>query len=229
MVRVKLTSYELASYCQLLTVEVIPTTLGAAEEGSLSTTEGISAQLERDPDPKMTDGINQMFTDFFGLYALDDINKDPLIFNRTSVRSFRKRRCEVSPLSCKTTRIFISPASQYTHIDARLAALAIFQHPLDGLESFLTEGRGRRRLLGHQGFWRYTHAASTSATLRGIFIRKNCCVRPLPAADVDASPRSHQFCPHIARARGRTWKIRCAGCRFVVHRSWFGDGWTTRQ
>ena len=227
----KLRSYELASRLSFLLWNSIPDhhLLEAAEDGGLLTTEGLSEQVDRMMnDPKMIEGINHMFIDFFGLYTLDHLVKDPLIFNHAHPDFGLSARQEIllniyNIVLQQDSDFREILTSQYTYVDPRLAALYDIPAPTleDFGEVFLPEARGRRGLLGQAGILAlHSHSASTSATLRGIFIRKKLlCQNILPApADVDASlPEATSSAPTLReRIAVHLEDPSCAGCHDFV-------------
>ena len=226
-----LTDYEMASRLSFLLWNNIPDEplLTAAQRGELSTFEGLSLQLERMlEDPRIIQGINQMFIDFFELYKLDDLVKDPFVFNHSHPDFGFSAREEILygiyHIVLKDDADFRELlTSQITTVDLRLAALYDIPAPrLDGFGNvFLPESSGRRGLLGKAGILAlHSHATSTSATLRGIFIRRKLlCQEILPApADVNASlPEADASLPTLReRIAIHLEDESCAGCHDFV-------------
>ena len=227
----QLTSYELASRLSFLLWNNIPDNelLEAAESDTLATTEELSHHVDRMiADPKMVEGINQMFIDFFALYTLDHLVKDPLVFNHAhpdfGISAREEILLNIYNIVLQQDSDFREIlTSQYTYVDPRLAALYDIPAPTleDFGEVFLPEARGRRGLLGQAGILAlHSHSASTSATLRGVFIRKNLlCQNILPApADVDASlPEATSSAPTLReRITVHMEDPSCAGCHDFV-------------
>jgi hypothetical protein len=109
--------------------------------------------------------------------------------------------------------------SQSTIVDLRLAALYDIPAPqLDGFgEAWLPKSSGRRGLLGRAGILAlHSHASSSSATLRGIFIRRKLLCQSIPPApaDVDASlPEADADSPTLReRIETHMEDPTCAAC-----------------
>ena len=199
--------------------------LDAAENGDLDTQQGIEDQIERMiSDNKIISGINHMFIDFFELYKLDDLIKDPLVFNHAHPDFGYSAKEEI--LYGLYYLILVDDddfrnlmTTQKTTIDLRLAALYDIPAPqIDGFgQVWLQPSGGRRGLLGQAGILAmHSHAASSSATLRGMFVRKRLlCQNILPApADVDASlPEADSSSPTLReRIATHLENDSCSGC-----------------
>ena len=196
----RFSNYEMASRLSFLLWDTIPdeALLQAAADGDLTTDEGLSQQLDRMlDDPAIEQGIRAAFTDIYGLYALDDLNKDPTIFTHMSP--------EVGPAAREETLLSIVHhvldqdgdyrdlfTSRTTFLDRRLSS--IYGVPAPAWEGFgMTEWpveHGRRGLLGQVSFLAgASQAVATSPTLRGQHVREIllCQLIPPPPADVDTS------------------------------------------
>jgi len=172
--------------------------LAAAADGELTDPDGIRAHAERLlADPRTRDGLRSFFTDRLTLYELDDLSKDPLLFTHMST--------EVGPAAREQTlrdleRIAFDVEAPYsdffisreTHLNRKLAS--IYSVPAPAREGYglavLDEADGRRGFLGHISFLaQASHPVSSSATLRGLYVRRNLLCDPVPAppAGVDTS------------------------------------------
>lgn len=195
-----LSDWELASRLSFLLWNSVPDDelLLAAESGELATAAGLEAQARRMlADEHAKNGIRNLFTEIFHLYELDDITKDPSVFTHASPDLLDSAREET--LLLMESLILEEDAdfrelmtTRDTFVDRRLAALYGVAAPVEGEFGRVTldVDSGRRGLLGHASFLMLqAHAASSSATLRGIFVRDTllCQTIPAPPADVDTS------------------------------------------
>ena len=198
--RRRLDDFELASRLSFLLWNTLPDEelLLAAEAGELQTSAGLEVQARRMlADPRASDGVRNLFTELLGLYELDDLSKDPEVFTHASA--------DLGPSAREETLMLIEQlllvedadyrelfTTQRTFVDRRLAALYSISAPAEeGFgEVWLEESAGRRGLLGHASILaQHAHPTSTSATLRGKFIRTVllCHEIPPPPGDVDTS------------------------------------------
>ena len=110
-----------------------------------------------------------------------------------------------------------------TFIDRRLAAIYGVQAPdvAQAAWTDLPEDGGRRGVLGHVSFLMLNaHNSTTSATLRGKFVRERmlCQVMPAPPADVDTSiPEADETSPTLRdRVAVHLEDPACAGCHELM-------------
>jgi len=222
--------YEMASRLSFLLWNTTPDDelLDAAEAGELTTESGLLLQTERLLDsPRATEGLTAWFDDWMRLADLNELYKEPLTFPHISDTLGSSAREE-------SQRLFKLVAfdrdddmrdlltSRTTFVDRELATLydiqapvqngfASIQHPEDGM---------RRGLLGHASFLALNaHPVSTSATLRGKFVREVflCAELPGPPAGVDTSipPVTEAALTLRDRVQQHLTDPSCAGC----HRS----------
>ena len=119
-----------------------------------------------------------MFIDFLELYKLEELNKDPLVFNHAHPDFEYSARMEILFELYKLIVIDDDDfrkimTGQRTYVDPRLAALYDIPAPdMEGFgETWFEESTGRRGLLGKAGILAMnSHAASTSATHRGTLM-----------------------------------------------------------
>ncbi|MCB9663977.1 MAG: DUF1592 domain-containing protein [Alphaproteobacteria bacterium] len=192
--------HELASRLSFLLWNTGPdeVLLDAAEAGELRTREGRLAQAERLlDDPRARAGLRAIFEDAWGLGGLDDLRKDPTLFEHAhpelgpDAREETLRLVEHLVLDADTDiRTVLS--TRQTFLNPRLAAL--YGLPAPDPEGWrlvdLPASSGRRGLLGQAAFLALNaHAVSSSATLRGkaIRVRLLCDEIPNPPVNVDTS------------------------------------------
>ena len=194
------TALDLASRLSFLLWNTSPDDilLTAAESGSLATEQGLRDTIGRLlDDPRARTGFLRFFTEWFGLAELDSLNKDPGVFPSLSADLGQRARQETL-LGLEALvfdedgdfRDFLT--TRRTFVDRKLAALYGIRAPLrEGFgEVEMPVETGRRGFLGQASFLLLnSHPVSTSATLRGKFVRERmlCHVVPPPPADVDTS------------------------------------------
>ena len=226
-----LTDYELATRLSFLLWNSIPDEelLLAAEAGELSTDAGLEAQaLRMLEDERSVDGLRNLLTELYTLYELDDLDKDPLVFTHASSELGPDAREETLLVAEQLMlvedgdyrELISSPRSI---INPRLAALYGVRAPsADGFEEMeFEEDDGRRGLLGHASLLaQHSHATSSSATLRGKFIRTVllCHEIPAPPGDVDTTiPEADSESPTLRdRIAVHLEDPSCAGCHELM-------------
>ncbi|MCB9506352.1 MAG: DUF1592 domain-containing protein [Myxococcales bacterium] len=194
------TDWEMASRLSFLFWNTIPDEelARAAEAGELTTDAGLFAQAERLlADDRAREGVLVFFDELYGLHRLRTIVKDPTVFLSASPELGPAARQET--LMTLADIIFDRDAdfrelltTRRTFIDRRLAALYNVRAPApEGFAATeLPESANRAGLLGQASILAlYAHSTSTSATLRGKFIRTVllCGVVPPPPSGVDTS------------------------------------------
>ncbi|MEO7331483.1 MAG: DUF1592 domain-containing protein [Minicystis sp.] len=172
--------------------------LDAADKGTLDDESGLEAQVDRLlASPRAHDAVRNFFTERFGLDQLDDLSKDSVVFPAMSADLGPSAREET--LRILEQMLMIEGAdyrevftTRRTFVNRKLAAL--YGVPALSLDTFnevtLPETGLRRGLLGHASLLTlYAHPTSSSATLRGKFIRKAllCGVIPNPPANVNTA------------------------------------------
>jgi hypothetical protein len=223
----QLDPYELASKLSFFLWNSPPDLelLSAAEDDSIMTAEGLQYQVDRMTEaPQFSMGVRNIFYEIFTLYNLDNLVKDPLVFTHAST--------DLGPAAKEETllsleRIIIHNdddfrnifTTQTTFVDRRLAALYNITAPseFEFSEIELQEEEGRRGLLGQASILaQFSHTSSSSATLRGAFIRKSllCQDIPPPPADVDTSiPETDASAPTLRdRIASHLEDPACASC-----------------
>jgi hypothetical protein len=172
--------------------------LDAADAGELTTDEGLSVQVDRLLEsPRAHEGLRAWFGDLLHLGELDDLYKDPGVFEYMS-DSLGPAAREETLLGFEHI-VFDTDAdirdlmtTRTAFVDRELAALYDVRAPSrDGFAAAeLPEDGLRRGLLGQASYLAgQSHPVSSSATLRGLFIREVmlCQVMPGPPAGVDTS------------------------------------------
>jgi hypothetical protein len=224
--RRRYTSVEMASRLSFLLWNSTPdaTLLDAAEAGELVTDAGLAAQVERMmADPRAPAGVRAFFTEMLELDQLDALNKDPTLFTHMSPEVGPSAR-EETLLGIEaivfadedwrtfftTRRAFLDPvlASLYNVESPTRSGFGEVELPADGL---------RAGFLGQASFLALqSHPTSSSATLRGAFIREVllCQAIPAPPADVDTSiPEADATSPTLReRIATHLTDPTCAGC-----------------
>lgn len=194
------TDYEMASRLSFLLWNSIPDAelLEAASAGELLEDSGLQAQAERlMADSRFEQGIRAFFTDTWTLYELDELTKDPTVFTHMSPEVGPSAR-EESLLGVLDNVITENGdyrdlfTSTRTFIDRKLASIYSVRAPVrEGFgETTLDASHGRRGFLGQVSFLAMeSHPVSSSATLRGQFVREVllCQYIPPPPSDVDTS------------------------------------------
>jgi len=196
----RFTDHEMATRLSFLLWDTIPdeALLAAADAGELTTDEGLEQQVDRMlGHDRVEQGIRAAFTDMYGLYSLDALNKDPTVFTHMSP--------EVGPAAREETLLGILHlvldqdgdyrdllTTRTTFLDRRLASIYAVPAPVwDGFGiTAWPEEHGRRGLLGQVSFLAgHSHAVASSPTLRGKYVQEVllCHTIPPPPADVDTS------------------------------------------
>ncbi len=222
-----LTPWELASRLSFFLWNTTPddTLLAAAESGRLSDPAGLRAEAERLlADPRAREGVRNFFAEMLELHELDQMVKDPQLFPHYSA--------ELGPAAREETlrvieRIVFDEDADYrelfttdrSFVDRRLAAVY-------GVRATAREGFGevklppetrRRGLLGQVSFLALqSHPSSSSAVLRGIFVRQRllCHAIPAPPAGVNTALPEPSATARTLRERTAVHLTEpfCAGC-----------------
>ncbi len=172
--------------------------LEAAESGALLDDAVLATEVDRLlADARARDGVRNFFAEWLGLYELDALSKDPNVFRHYSSDLGALAREETLKLA--ETWAFEEAAdfrslftTRTTFVNRRLAAIYDIPAPsgdeLGAVDLPLTTPR--RGILGHVGILAlHSHPTSSSATLRGKFIRERVlCGAPLtPPANLNTS------------------------------------------
>ena len=219
--------YEMASRLSFLLWNSVPDDelLDAAERGELDTPEGIDGQVQRLlADPRAHDGLRAWTIDLFHLDELDGIQKDPSVFIYMN-EDFETAAVEETVRTVDHL-VFEQEAdlrdlmtTRTTFVDRTLAALYDVAAPdRDGFgEVELPEDGPRAGLLGQASLLAVNaHPSSSSATLRGKFVRGTLLCETLdpPPAGVDTSiPEATPDAPTLRdRIQVHLQAPACAGC-----------------
>jgi len=233
----RLTAHELAARLASFLWNSVPDEAlrAAADAGALHTPERLDVEIERMMRaPRLRDAVRNFFAEWLDLYALDALNKDPNIFRHASAELGAAAREETLRLAEHV--VFERDAdvrelltSRTTFIDRRLAA--IYNVPATVDEGFgrveLPTTGPRAGFLGQVAFLAHNaHPTSTSATLRGIFVRERLLCQSMPPPPTNLNTAI----PEPTEA-ARTLKERlqrhmeddlCAGCHALTDPIGFG-------
>ncbi|NUN13113.1 MAG: DUF1592 domain-containing protein [Myxococcales bacterium] len=185
------TAMELASRLSFFLWSSVPDDLllDAADSGELLTEQGLSKQIDRMlASPKIKRSVRNFFAEWLDLISLDELNKDPTLFPHFAADLGASAREET--LRTVEHIIFEKDAdirelltTETTFVDKRLAALyGLPATVLDGFGQVQLPDFGQRAgILGQVSFLaKQAHPVSSSATLRGLFIRERLLCQPLP-------------------------------------------------
>lgn len=170
--------------------------LDAGESGALIEDVTLAAQAHRLlQSPRTRAGVRNFFSEVFELYLLDKLSKDPTIFTHYSSELGKEAREET--LSVLEQLIFDADGDyrdvftvDHSFVDRRLAAIYDVRAPVrDGFGMVqLDPAGGRRGLLGQVSFLALrAHPVSSSATLRGKFVRTILLCDEVPPPPVNVN------------------------------------------
>ncbi len=192
------TSLEMASRLSFFLWNSIPdeALLAAAEKGTLTEEEGLEAEVARMLEsPRAKDGLRSFVTDWLRLGDLDALSKDPTVFTYFSpdvgpaAREETLRVFEhlVFDLDADYRDVFLT---RQTFVNPKLASMYAIPAPTDegfGLVEHPADSP-RLGLLGHISLLAlHSHPRSTSATLRGKFVREDLLCDPIPPPPVNVN------------------------------------------
>lgn len=198
--RGELSAHELATRLAFFLWDSTPddALLAAADSGELLTEEGLRREAERLlSSPRARVGLRAFFTDTYGLYKLDALDKDPAQFPHFNSELGALAREQT--LRDLESLVFDEQADfrtlftrELTFVDRRLAALyGIRATQPEGFASArLPREGGRRGLLGQVSVLAlHSHPVASSPTLRGKFVREVilCGDIPPPPAGVNTA------------------------------------------
>lgn len=225
------TDYELASKLAFFLWDTIPddALLEAAGKGELSTTEGLTAQVDRMlADDRAREGVLAVFEDAYELYDLPKLSKDPNVFEHMSGTVGESARTQT--LMDLAWLIFEEEGdfrdiftTRTTHIDRELASIYGVAAP--AREGFarteLPEDGRRRGLLGQLSFvGLHAHPTSSSATLRGKALRERVLCHPIPPPPAGVDTSIPEPGPDAVTLRDRIQvhleSPACAGCHQIT-------------
>jgi hypothetical protein len=218
------TSHEMASRLSFFLWNRTPDDelLDAAQAGALVEEAGLRQQVERLlAAPQAREGARNFFHEYLGLSELSHLSKDPTIFTYYSPEVGPMAREETLRLfehfvfdldadyrDLFTTRTtFVNPklASMYAIPAPNLAGFGKTEHPEDS---------PRRGLLGHISLLAsHAHPVSSSATLRGRFIRSRLLCFKIPDPPANANTALPEPSPELPTLRQRIQKhLTDPGC-----------------
>ncbi|MDI3281788.1 DUF1592 domain-containing protein [Polyangium sp. 15x6] len=192
------TSLEMASKLSFFLWNSIPDEelLAAAEAGKLTEDEGLSEQVVRMIEsPRAREGLRAFVTDWLHLGELDALSKDPTVFTYYSPEVGPAAREEtlrvfehlVFDLDADYRDVFLT---RTTFVNPKLASMYAVPAPTDegfGMVEF-PEDAPRIGLLGHISVLAlHSHPRSTSATLRGKFVREDLLCDGIPPPPVNVN------------------------------------------
>jgi len=179
-------------------------------------------------DPKARRSIRGFFSEWLHLHSLARLNKDPTIFKHFSP--------DLGALAAEETlllaeHLFVDESADLrdllltrtTFIDRRLAS--IYNVPAPALEGFaqaeLPDSGQRRGLLGQVSFLALnSHPTSSSATLRGLFLRETLLCQHVPDPPSDLNTAIPEPSPELPTLRDRLASHRedpsCASCHTMT-------------
>jgi hypothetical protein len=185
--------YEMASRLSFFLWNTAPDAalLDDAANGRLDTAEGVRAVAERMlADPRAEGGVRELATEWLGLAALDDLEKDSTVFTEISPDVGPSAREETLRV---VTHVFESDmdardlmTTRDTFVNRKLASLYRVRAPREdwGLVTFPATSP-RAGILGHVSILaQYAHPIATSPTLRGKFVRERLLCERVPAPPV---------------------------------------------
>lgn len=203
--------------------------LTAAEAGALDTREGLFEWAARMlDDPKIYRGFRAYVTDWLELYELEEVKKDPTVFELYNTRVGEDAAEETLRLLeyivlDKDGDFREIMTTRETYLNDYLAGLYGVPSPSEtAFTSVLLPGNGGRvGLLGHASFLvSHAHVSSSSATLRGKAVRTRllCQIIPAPPVDVDTSiPEPSGTTPTLRdRVAEHLANPSCAGCHQLL-------------
>jgi hypothetical protein len=227
----RFTDHEMASRLSFLLWNSTPdeALLEAAQRGELTDDEGLAAQVDRlMASERLRVGVRNFFTELFELHLLDKLSKDPTLFEHISP--------EVGPAAREETLLGLEHlifeedgdyrdiiTTRRTFLNRKLASIYNIQAPSrEGFaETELPEEGQRTGLMGQISFLAlHSHPVSSSATLRGMFVRETllCQTVPPPPANVDTSiPEASGDKPTLRdRVQEHLSNEACSGCHLMT-------------
>lgn len=193
------TGYELATRLSFFLWNSTPddALLEAAKAGKLGTYEGVASEVDRMlASPKAREGLRNFVREWLRLGDLDLLQKDSKLFTTFSTELGAMAREETLKVFedivfDKDTDVRDVMTTRHTFVTPKLASM--YEVPAPSATGFapidLPAGR-RRGLLGHVSILAlYAHPTSSSATLRGKFVREKllCVTIPPPPANLNTA------------------------------------------
>ncbi len=201
----------------------------AAAAGELTDPVTLEAHVDRMlEDERAHEGVREMFSQLYRLHELDHLNKDPTLFDHFDPSLGESAREET--LRLIESLVFEERAdfrdlltTNRTFVDNRLAAVYGIPSPSrDGFaETFLPPDMGRRGLTGQVSFLALAaHPVSSSATLRGKFVRERLLCEAVPAPPANANTAIPEPSPDAPTLRDRVAvhleNEDCATCHLIM-------------
>lgn len=231
------TAFELASRLSFFLWQSVPdeALLAAAATGELMTEQGLNTQVNRMVEsPLARRAVRNFFAEWLDLTTLDELNKDPTLFPHFAVDLGASAREET--LRTVEHIVFEKSAdirdvltTETTFVDKRLASIYGIAAPhLDGFgEVKLPDDGDRAGILGQVSFLaKQAHPVSSSATLRGLFIRERLLCQPLPTPPANLNTAIPEPGPGALTLRDRLVvhmeEASCAVCHAQVDPIGFG-------
>ena len=200
-----------------------------AESGELTRKEVLFSEAKRMlENPKSRVGLRSFFLDYFQLYELDHMSKDPTVFEHFNDRLGEFAREET--LKLLEDLVFDEPrdfrelmTSRVTFINPMLAA--IYQVPAPKADGFgrveIPEEMGRAGMLGQVSFLAvHAHSRASSATRRGVAVRNILLCQTIPSPPVDVDTSIPEPSAEVQTLRDRVAEHlgnpSCAGCHSLT-------------
>ena len=203
--------------------------LDAGLRGDLVIEAGVAAAVDRlIADPRANRGLRAFFGEWLHLHKLKHISKDPNIFRHFSP--------DLGEMAAEETLLLIDRLigeddadlrelllTRSTSVNRRLAAIYNVRAP--SAEGFarvdFPPDSPRRGLLGHVSFLAlHAHPTSSSATLRGAFLRQTLLCEPVPPPPSNLNTAIPEPSPELPTLRDRLAAHRtdpsCAGCHALT-------------
>jgi hypothetical protein len=227
----RVTGYEMASRLSFFFWNSVPdlALLDAAEAGFLGTSEERLVHVQRMmDDPKLRRSVRNFFWEWWQLFELDQLTKDPTIYKHYS--------SDLGVMAAEETLQLVEHVvldrdvdmvelltTRTTFVNRRLAAIynipavvedgfGMTELPADGL---------RRGFLGHVSFLaQNAHPVSTSPTLRGLFVRELLLCESIPPPLSEVNTALPEPTPDAKTMRERLTvhmeDPTCAGCHALT-------------
>lgn len=225
------TDWELASRLSFLLWDATPddALLAAAEGGELTTSDGLQREATRlMASPRLRDGLRAFAADWLQLHDIAEMQKDPTVFVHLSPELVAAAKEEtllgfvhlVLDVDGDFRDLF---TTRETYLDRTLAAL--YDVPAPGPEGMtltsLPQDGTRRGLLGQASFLALrSHPTSSSATLRGKFIRERFLCGRVPTPPVNLStglpPVTADALTRRQRSEAHIAEPGCNGCHIMM-------------
>jgi len=225
------TAYELASRLAFLLWNTVPddALLDAAGSGQLDTPEGLAEQVDRLlADDRFQQGARAFFDDLLQLNGLTQLNKDPNTYQHltdTLGASAREETLQLVDWLTSDQGVDLREllTARGTFVNTELATLYEVRAPvIDGFARIDYPADSiRSGFLGQSAFLMLqSHPTTSSATLRGKFIRETflCHAIPDPPAGVDTSlPEADAKAPTLRdRVKSHLEVSSCASCHQLM-------------